>query len=317
MEGMVAGGLSVAFAFACAAMLGAWASSAVLGGVRRARRSPQGRRDALRRLAALAMPVARALRGRGRVAGFANDLREMLNERGIAMSAEESLSLLLVAAAAAGTLAGLIAVSPVATVAAAVLVIVLAAARARSRAEKRRDALRDAVPDALHAMGACFQAGFSLLQTFQQLAHEMRGPLRKRFASASNRLETGQPISAAIDELRGGDASSELAFVAVALDVQHEAGGSMRPVLEAARDTVEGELELRRSLKVQTAQARLSARVVTVMPFVLIALFSLISDGFLTPFFTSLAGIGLLSLALLMEVAGVLMVRRMLAVEVS
>ena len=178
-------------------------------------------------------------------------------------------------------------------------------------------ALREAVPDALHAMGSCFQAGFSLLQTFQQLAGEIKGPLGKRFAACAHLLETGHGSSEALGALRAGGKRSELAFVAVALDVQHQAGGSMRPVLEAARETVEGELALRRALRVQTAQARLSARVVTVMPFALVAVFSLVSKGFLDPFLQSPLGLGLLGLACAMEVAGVLAVRRMLNVEVS
>ena len=37
------------------------------------------------------------------------------------------------------------------------------------------------------------------------------------------------------------------------------------------RDTVQSEIELRRALRVQTAQAKLSARVVSVLHFVLIA----------------------------------------------
>ena len=107
----------------------------------------------------------------------------------------------------------------------------------------------------------------------------------------------------------------ELGFIAVALDVQHAGGGSIAPVLEAARESVEGELDLARSLRVQTAQAKLSARVVTAMPFLLVALFSLMSPGFLQPFFGSVAGLGLLALALTMQVAGVFAIRRMLKIE--
>ena len=87
----------------------------------------------------------------------------------------------------------------------------------------------------------------------------------------------------------------------------------MRQVLDAARDSVEGELALRRSLKVQTAQAKLSAQVVSVMPFALVAVFSLVSEDFLSPFFASPAGWALLGLALGMQAAGVGMVRRVLA----
>ena len=91
----------------------------------------------------------------------------------------------------------------------------------------------------------------------------------------------------------------------------------MERVLDAARDTVEGELELTRSLRVQTAQAKLSARIVSVMPIVLIALFSLVSEDFLAPFFSRFAGMTLLGIAVGMQVAGIFAVRRMLKVEVE
>ena len=86
-------------------------------------------------------------------------------------------------------------------------------------------------------------------------------------------------------------------------------------VLEAAGDSVKGELSLRRSLRVQTAQAKLSARVVGVMPFILVAIFALVSPDFLDPFFTNAFGYGLLATAIVMQVAGVLLVHRALSVE--
>ena len=91
----------------------------------------------------------------------------------------------------------------------------------------------------------------------------------------------------------------------------------MERVLDAARETVEGELELTRSLRVQTAQAKLSARIVSVMPIVLVALFSLVSKDFLGPFFSSFAGMALLCIAIAMQVAGIVSVRHMLKVEVE
>ena len=89
----------------------------------------------------------------------------------------------------------------------------------------------------------------------------------------------------------------------------------MRQVLDAASDTVKGELALRRALRVQTAQAKLSARVVAVMPFILVAAFSLASPDFLSPFFSGPVGYGLLALAITMQVAGIVLVRRALSVD--
>lgn len=87
--------------------------------------------------------------------------------------------------------------------------------------------------------------------------------------------------------------------------------------MDVTRESIEDDLEMSRSLRTQTAQARLSARIVTAMPFALVALFSILSEGFLTPFFESVPGMVMLGVALLMQVAGVLIVRNMLNVEVA
>ena len=143
----------------------------------------------------------------------------------------------------------------------------------------------------------------------------MSGPLGETFGRASHVLEMGGSTEAALQVLRDGSYARELSFVAVALDVQHQSGGAMRQVLAAASDTVKGELSLRRSLRVQTAQAKLSARVVAIMPFILVAAFSLASPDFLSPFFESPVGYALLTLALAMQVGGIALVRRALVVD--
>lgn len=243
------------------------------------------------------------------------ELTEFLMLRGYVVSKHSvgSVALLLLAVAlvlslvATGSFVASLAL-PLCAVAA--LLVLLAADR-----DKREESLRDSVPDALQSMSACFRAGLSLLQTLHQVASEISGPLQKYFQRAAYRLETGGSVEDALEVLKNAG-SPELSFVAIALDVQHESGGSMQKVLDSAREAVESQIELSRTLRVQTAQAKLSARVVSLMPFALIALFSLVSPGFLEPFFASAAGIALLLLALSMQLAGVLLVRRMLNVGV-
>lgn len=235
-----------------------------------------------------------------------------LEQRGCASTPEGLLSVVLAALLVALPAGWLLAGSPVFGAAVAGCALVALCAAVKNDAERREAAVRDEVPDALRSVGVCFRAGLSLMQTLEQTASEMKGPLGELFLSAALVLRTGGTASEALALFRRRADEPELAFVAVALDVQHQSGGSLAAVLDAARESVESEIELARSLKVQTAQAQLSARIVTAMPFVLIALFSLMSPGFLAPFFESVGGMALLGAALVMQVAGVVLVHRML-----
>lgn len=249
------------------------------------------------------------------VRDFLDEVVELCRARGWTSTRESAGSVLMAALGVLALVLGLATSSLVAALATPVCAIVILAALAGNAREKRQEAVREAVPEALESMAACLGSGFTLLQTFNQVADDADGPLGETFARSAHVLEVGGSAERALAELREGAHASELAFVAVALDVQHQTGGAMRQVLDAATDTVKGELALRRSLRVQTAQAKLSARVVVVMPFVLIAAFSLASPGFLMPFFSSAFGYALLTVAIVMQVVGVLLVRRALAVE--
>lgn len=246
---------------------------------------------------------------------FAVGLVELCSERGWATSPQKALSVVTAASLLISCVAGVALGSVVSAVAVGICSLALVAAVLGNMRDKREEAVRNAVPEALESMTVCFGSGFTLLQTFRQVASDTPGPLGVTFARCAHVLEMGGDASQALREMRVGAHASELAFVAVALDVQHQSGGAMRQVLDAAAETVKSEIELRRTLRVQTAQARLSARIVVVMPFILIAAFSLASPDFLTPFFTSVFGYALLGVALVMQAAGVVLVRRALEVE--
>ena len=193
-----------------------------------------------------------------------------------------------------------------------VFAMVVAAKRA---IETAHDRLRDGIPGVLRSMNACFHAGYTLLQTFRQIATETDDEIAGYFDRAASGLETGKTTHRVLEEVRRDADKPELGFVIVALEVQHRTGGSMRQIIDSACDAVNQELALRRSLRVQTAQARLSAQVVTIMPFVLIALLSTFTQDFLAPFFSSASGIAVLTVALAMQAAGVAAVRKLLEVR--
>lgn len=182
----------------------------------------------------------------------------------------------------------------------------------RSEADKQAEQVRMRVPDSIQAMKSCFQAGFSLEQTLEYQSQHGCKQLADAYRHALQALRLGCTASEALDGLRQEVNAPEFAFVMVALEVQHRTGGSLAAVLADAEQMARSHFELERSLRVQTAQARLSARVVSAMPLVLVGLFSLVTEGFLDPFFSSVPGVLMFCLAVIMQVAGVLMVRKTL-----
>lgn len=252
---------------------------------------------------------------RGRLGSRFVDAARLCDERGVPCT-PQSLASVVCALACGVSLAALVVFRSVAAAMLLPLFGFLAFCIAVSHGcVKEQEMLREQVPDALRCMEACLHAGLSLPQSFEEVAASCERPAKDAFMHVSRDLELGYSVSAALTRFHEVAGLAELRFVAMALDVQYACGGSATPILRSAEDSIARGLELRRTLRVQTAQARLSAQVVSVMPIALLALLSVVSPGFLTPFFASTQGLCLLALALGMQVAGVLMVRRVLDVK--
>lgn len=250
------------------------------------------------------------------VESYLQSLRLTLQDKGY-FSSEKTLCSLLIAVSFLLIVLLSILTSSVAFGFAAVIIGLIAVSMSTHYAkDKNRDVLCESIPDALRSMSSCFFVGLSLHQTFVQVASELNNPLGKIFRQAAYEMEAGKTTSEALGIFRN-TSISELSFIAVALNVQHTSGGSLYQVLQSVQESVENELALRRSLKVQTAQAKLSAHIVSLMPFLLVAIFSLISEDFLAPFFQSALGIALLGLAVGMQIGGILLVRKFLHVRVD
>ena len=304
----------VACAAALALVSGAMAGKAVIGQVAamRTRRVAEVAGDALVGVRALRRPAAWLIGRSAAVKRFARDAREVLGRRGVGADEEAVVSSVAAVAIGAGLVTGLFGRSVFWGLAGAAGAVAIFAVGVSRACEKERKRLRDEATQVVQALDRCLQSGMTLQQTFAQVGAEISGPSGKLFSRAADMLDTGAPASEALAFIREESGVEELAFLAMALDVQHRAGGSMRQVMESAMSTVTARMDLVRQLEVQTAQAKLSAEVITLLPFGLLAVLSLISPGFLQPLLSSVAGYAVIGIAIALQAGGVLMVRRIL-----
>ncbi len=312
------GACAIALAALGGALVGRWLCAASAGRMHKAERlglAPRERAIAMIEAGAAPLkPLAWRILGVPAVARTAESALCFLHVEG-RLSTGSLMAAFMLVVACLSLAAFALTRSAAFAVAAGCLCVVGSWLAVRHKAEAADERMRDEVPDALRSLADSFRSGHSLVQTMQQASRDLKGKMGQRFAACAQRLEMGDGVAEALLPLRTASGVPELAFVSVALDVQHQCGGSIAPVIESARESVEGELELARNLRVQTAQAKLSASIVTLMPFVLIAFFSLASPGFLAPFFESPLGLLLLTVALAMQVAGVIAVRRICRVD--
>ena len=183
------------------------------------------------------------------------------------------------------------------------------------RAAARRRAIEAQLPDALSVIGGSLSAGHTFLRSLQLLCEELPAPLGEELARVVRETQLGTPIVEALAEMSERVDVPDVRWVVQAIRVQQEVGGKLADLLHTLADFMRARDEVRREVRVLTAEGRLSAWVLGALPVVLVLAMRVINPGYLDPM---LRGWGL---AVLLGCAGsvavgVLFIRRMVQIEV-
>ena len=185
----------------------------------------------------------------------------------------------------------------------------------KARERRYAEELEKGMPEVLRLLCIALESGSSLIMALRYAADNCDEPLAGELKRTIWDLEAGQGFDEALEKLRARTGGSEFAYLAVAMEIQHQSGGSLTSILESVSALLQQSAELKEDLRTKTAQGRLSSRIVALMPFALLGILSIFSPGYLVEFLGSPLGVCLFVLAILLEVAGVFLVRRALAID--
>lgn len=192
-------------------------------------------------------------------------------------------------------------------------------ARLRKKAadKKREEQFRKGMPEVLRLLCIALESGSSINVALRYASDNCDEPLAGELKRCVWDLEAGQGFGEAMKKLRERTGGSEFAFLAVAMEISHRSGASLTSVLENISALLRQTTELKEDLRTKTAQGRLSSRIVLVMPFVLLAMISIFSPGYITGFLGSPLGICLFAAAVMFEILGAVLVKRAMSIDFS
>lgn len=160
---------------------------------------------------------------------------------------------------------------PLMTVFAILMVFMLFFFKLNKDTAKRMDAIEASFPDALDVLRRALQAGYSFSDAIKLVTEEMDGPLAKEFslmfANINYSKDTKRAILGFIERV---PSVSAMAF-ASAVMVQKETGGNLAENIENLSQVIRKRFMFRRRVRTLSAEGRLSAWILILLPFVLFA----------------------------------------------
>jgi tight adherence protein B len=183
-----------------------------------------------------------------------------------------------------------------------------------ARARMRR--FLEQMPDGLDIMAQGLQAGLGLSQAQGYLAKEMSDPIGTEFSVFMEELNLGLPIPEALKNFQQRVPLHEMRLFSTALSTQREVGGSLAELLNKLADVIRDRFRIEREIRVLTAQNRLAAIVVCSLPPAVFAFMCFMDPKLMREVWESHVGWTMLVIALVLEIFGIIVFRRLLRLHI-
>ncbi|MFK0569851.1 type II secretion system F family protein [Endozoicomonas sp.] len=181
--------------------------------------------------------------------------------------------------------------------------------------KKRLDRIEEQLPNAMETMINALRAGHPFIETVRIVSEEQANPLAREFALTFADINYGNDMRRALLGMLQRVPSMAMMMLVVSILVQRDTGGNITEVLGRINQQMRERFRFQRRVRTLSAEGRMGAWVLSLLPFGMFGLLYVINPAYLTPLLETETGNSLLMTALTMILLGVLWIRQLLKVR--
>ncbi|MFP2932647.1 type II secretion system F family protein [Pyxidicoccus sp. 3LG] len=170
--------------------------------------------------------------------------------------------------------------------------------------------------DALQAMANAFKAGLTFPQAIEHVAREAMPPLSQEFGLFVKEVKLGVPLEEALINMGRRVGSDDLELVVVSTNIARQLGGNMAEMFETISTVIRERFRLEGKIDALTSQGKLQGWIVAAMPGVLGMVLNYMRPDLMEPMMNHLFGWILVVIIAIMEVMGILIIRKIVNIDI-
>ena len=182
--------------------------------------------------------------------------------------------------------------------------------------KKRIKLFENQLPDALDTMSRGLRSGYPFTETMLYISTEMTPPISSEFGITFEEINYGRDIRVAFNDFLIRTPSINLSSVITAILIQQETGGNLAELLDKTSSLLRKRIRFERSIQTLTAENRLSAWFLGLLPFIVLLLISLMSPSYTAPLFNTDLGHKMLGVGLVLEAIGAFWMYKLIDLDI-
>ena len=184
------------------------------------------------------------------------------------------------------------------------------------RRKRRMKAFACQLPDALNMLSRALRAGQSLPAGFNMVAGEMSPPIGKEFGRVFEEQNLGISMEESLEGMTERIPNLDLKFFATAVVLQRQTGGDLAEILDKIGHLIRERFQIWGQIQALTGEGRLSGVVLLALPVALFFAVYYLNTEYVMLLFTDPMGKKMLAGAVVMQVIGALVIRKIINIKV-
>lgn len=172
------------------------------------------------------------------------------------------------------------------------------------------------LPEALDLISRALRAGHAFSAALAMVGNEGPEPIAAEFKTTFDEINFGISTQNSLVNLATRVPIADLRFFVLAVVIQLETGGNLAELLSMLANLIRERFKLFGRIRVLAAEGKLSAYILTALPFCVAGAIQILNPGYLNVLFTDPTGIRMVITAMVMMIVGAFVMWRIIDIRV-
>jgi len=201
-------------------------------------------------------------------------------------------------------------------IAVAVILTALPTLKLKRDLSKRLAKFEEQLPEALDVMTRALRAGYPFNETLHLVATDMENPIAGEFRMVFEEVNFGVDMRWALRNLVERIPSTSLMAIVTSILVQRETGGNLAETFESIGKLIRERFKFQRRVLTLTAESRMAALILSMIPFALFAMMSLTNPDYIADLTHDPLGKKMLAYGIGLFIIGNIWMRKQIAMDI-
>lgn len=182
--------------------------------------------------------------------------------------------------------------------------------------KKRLRDFEEALPDSISQIAGSMRSGATLPIAIEAMVKETKGPISQEFSLVLRETRVGIGIDEAFENLGNRVPCQDLALVVSAARIARDVGGNLAEIFDRLASTLREKATMEGKIRALTSQGKLQGWVVGMLPIGMMLVLMQMEPVAMQPLFNSVFGWGTLVVIGVLEILGMLVIRKIVSIDV-